>query len=83
MKYLLTLNMGSASDKRVHQIILDHDAPTLEKLESYLENNNFVSGRLFYHNFHGEAGFKNRGDIIVNTGIIGKVQVFFENGNPE
>lgn len=83
MKLLITMNMPSAQEYLVHQMTAETDCETLEKFMGQLNEEIFVKVRLYYKrkdHMTGETTWEDRGDIILNTAHIGKVQVYFEYG---
>lgn len=80
MRLLITMNMASAQGYAVHQITVDHHVETLEEFLNEMNQYEFIMGRQYYRMKQpdGEIVWKDRGDIIVNTAHIGKVQEFIE-----
>lgn len=72
MRFLLTMNMPSAKGNPVHQMTIEYDkAKTVRDFWIALSDNEFVICRLLYK-YDGE--WVDRGDVILNTSCIGKVQ---------
>lgn len=83
MKLLITMNMPSAQEYLVHQMTVDADCETLDRFMRQLNEEIFVKVRLYYKrkdHITGEIIWEDRGDIVLNTAHIGKVQVYFEYG---
>jgi hypothetical protein len=81
MKLLVTMNMPSAQEYLVHQMTVDTSCESLEEFLKLLNEEIFVQVRLYYKrkNHHtGDVIWEDRGDIILNTAHIGKVQVYLE-----
>lgn len=80
MKLLMTMNMPSASGYMVHQITVDTDCQTLRDFYRLMNEQEFVFCRLFYRmqNPFGETEWEDKGDMIINTAHIGKVQEYIE-----
>ena len=81
-RFLMTMHMPTGSSEHlVHQVIGDHAAADLNEFADELNNNAFVVVRQFYymHNRQtNERGWRDRGDLILNTDFIGKVAVYIE-----
>ena len=83
MKLLITMNMPSAQEYLVHQMTVEADCETLDRFMRQLNEEIFVKVRLYYKrkdHITGEIAWEDRGDIVLNTAHIGKVQVYFEYG---
>ena len=80
MRLLITMNMASANGNPVHQITVEHPAPTLLDFLEEINDYEFIMMHQYYRvkQLDGEVVWKDRGDIIVNTAHIGKVQEFIE-----
>jgi hypothetical protein len=80
MRFLITMNMPSAAGNTVHQVTVDHPANSLVSFCAALNSDVFVICRNFYRrtNNDGTMYWEDRGEIILNTTHIGKVQVFIE-----
>lgn len=81
-KYLVTMNMPSSQGFLVHQITIEHQSDTIEDLFHDLNDNEFILVRLFYRrqNDMGVWTWIDKGEIIVNSSHIGKVQLYIEYG---
>ena len=89
MRFLVTMNMPSANGMDTHQMTLEHPVKSQEELCTLLNRVEFVIFRMFYKrkNVNGEIWWQDRGEIIVNTTMIGKAQEFIdfdtdEDGDP-
>lgn len=81
MRFLITLNMPSANGFLVHQIIFDHHDETMTLFLDRLNEDIFIYGRQFYKRVNeqtGEGFFLDKGELILNTAHIGKVQEFID-----
>ena len=80
MRFLITMNMPSGQGNLVHQVIFDHEAENCAELCRTLNEDVFVKGRQFYRrqNPVGDPFWVDRGDIVLNSAHIGKVQQFVE-----
>jgi hypothetical protein len=83
------MNMPSANGMDTHQMTLEHPVKSQEELCTLLNRVEFVIFRMFYKrkNVNGEIWWQDRGEIIVNTTMIGKAQEFIdfdtdEDGDP-
>ena len=80
-KFLFTMNMPSASDNLVHQIIGDvEDAGDINDLRYILNNTDFIKIRQYYSHRtpNGDKQLEDRGEMIVSVQHIGKTQEYFE-----
>ena len=88
-KYLFTLNMPSSQghreddgrwDKLVHQVIGEHEAPTLSALLRLMEDTDYIVVKQMYKTAErDEAGkmvWEERDDIIINMQHVGKIQKY-------
>ena len=80
MKFLITMNMPSAQGYAVHQVTVEHVAESLGTFCDILNDSEFILCRQLYRqkNMRGEPTWLDRGDIVINTYHIGKVQQFIE-----
>jgi hypothetical protein len=80
MRFLVTMNMPSASGMDTHQMTLEHPVKSQEELCALLNRVEFIIFRMFYKrkNMSGEMWWQDRGEIIVNTSWIGKAQEFMD-----
>ncbi len=80
MRFLVTMNMPSANGIDVHQMTLEHPVKSQEELCALLNRVEFVIFRMFYRrkNVSGEIWWQDRGEIIINTTLIGKAQEFID-----
>lgn len=85
MKFLMTLNMPAASGMPVHQVIVEHECKNVKDFKSLLSNEEFILAKQWYRRKlgFGDVEWEDRGDIIINTFHIGKVQEFIEYENEE
>jgi|FreactcultureFD7_1027221.scaffolds.fasta_scaffold17198_5 hypothetical protein len=79
MKFLLTMNMPSAKGFLIHQITIEHDGD-LEDFCNALNDNEFITVRQWYQFKQptGDSIWQDRGELVVNTSHIGKVQEYHE-----
>ena len=78
MKLLITMNMPSNSGKMVHQIIAEHPSETLEAFCNELSDNEMVIVKQLYNN---SGTWSDRGDMIINSMHVGKVQAYVDPRN--
>lgn len=81
MKFVITMNMPSSQGFMVHQVILEHKATSMANFCDIMNDELFIIGRQVYKRVHedGSSIFVDRGDIILNTSHIGKVQEYYDN----
>ena len=82
VKFLLTLNMPSAAGMLVHQVTIElGDIKSCDDLCELLNEQDFICATQWYKRQYnnGEVTWQNRGDVIINTAHIGKIQEFYEN----
>ena len=84
MKFLLTMNMPSAKGFLIHQITIEHDGD-LEDFCNALNDNEFITVRQWYQFKQptGDSIWQDRGELVVNTSHIGKVQEYHEQENDD
>lgn len=75
MRFLVTMNMPSYSGNLVHQMIVDHNANSLEEFTAILKEEDFIIVEEMYKN-PNDGSYYSRGDILLNHQYIGKVKVF-------
>lgn len=80
MKFLITMNMPSAQGYAVHQVTVEHVAESVADFCAVLNQREFIMCRQLYRQKtpRGETHWLDRGDIVINTYHIGKVQQFIE-----
>jgi hypothetical protein len=80
MKFLVTMNMPSSNGYPVHQVIFEHHCESVRDLILIMNDDIFVYGRQFYriNSENGKGSFVDRGEIILNTTHIGKVQEYLD-----
>lgn len=82
MKFLFTLNMPSSKGTLVHQVTGDYNAVSCAHMCEVLNKLDFITVRQFYKDEdrgpNGEVIWDDKGEIILNTSQIGKVQVYVE-----
>lgn len=80
MRFLATLNMPGLNGTNTHQLTFDHPVSSQEELCALLNRQEFVIFRMFYRrqNMSGELWWQDRGEIIINTSWIGKIQEFID-----
>jgi hypothetical protein len=75
------MNMPSASNNLVHQMICDYAVSSIEDFLDELKSEDFLIFNQFYREQDRSTGktfWTEKGQMILNTSFIGKVQVFFE-----
>lgn len=81
MKFLITMNMPSASNNLVHQVICDYQVGSIEEFLDELNGEDFLLFTQFYREQDRNTGktyWIEKGQMVLNTSVVGKVQVFFE-----
>jgi hypothetical protein len=82
-RFLITMHMPAGSSANlVHQVTLDHEAADLAEFCMVLNDNAFVVGRQHYFTTDKQTGeklgWRDRGELILNTNHIGKVSLYFD-----
>jgi hypothetical protein len=72
MKFLITMQMSSRAGYPVHQLVGEHDSPSLAAFTRYLSNVDFVVVDEYYRD--EQRGLYPVGPICINTNLIGKVK---------
>lgn len=85
MRFLVTMNMPSMNGMETHQMTLEHPVQSQNELCVLLNKVEFVIFRMFYRrkNMDGTIWWQDRGEIIINTTMIGKAQEFIDFDNEE
>lgn len=80
MKLLITMNMPSASGYAVHQVTVETECKSLHEFYELMNQQEFVMCRLYYRRpgYSGETLWDDKGEIVLNTAHIGKVQEYVE-----
>jgi hypothetical protein len=80
MRFLVTMNMPAASGAMVHQLTLDHPSESCEALLRSMNSEEFLLFQMHYRRKTeaGESWWEDRGETIINTHHIGKVQEFID-----
>lgn len=81
VKFLLTLNMPSASGLLVHQVIIESaQIKSCQDLCKLMNEQEFICVKQWYRrrDYNGEVSWQDRGDMVLNTAHIGKLQEFYE-----
>jgi hypothetical protein len=80
MRFLLTMHMPSATGNPVHQLTVESECNSCEEFLEELNDSEFVMVDLLYKydSDIGETSWENKGAIILNTAVIGKVQEYLE-----
>lgn len=73
MKFVLTMNMPSHKGNPVHQIICEHDSPSLEAFRQTITDNDYITVTEYY--YESDNKMKEASQIVVNTMYIGKVKL--------
>lgn len=82
MKFLITMHMPSVQGNLIHQVIFEHHAESVALFLDTLNEDIFIYGKQYYKriNDDGESVFVDKGDMIINTAHIGKVQEYIDFG---
>ena len=80
MRFLLTLNMPSASGNLVHQVNAEYPVDSLEAFVEALTHNEFVIIHEYYRDQNTREDI-NRGFVAINYRYVGKIKII--NANPE
>jgi hypothetical protein len=75
------MNMPSATDNLVHQIIGDVEhVKSIDEMYDLMQHNDFIIIRQFYsrRDVSGDKYLEDRGEMILNSEHIGKIQEYFE-----
>ena len=79
MKFVFTMDMPSSQGSLVHQITGEPKSKTIEGLLEELNSATFIMVRQFYKDDAttetGEIKWIDKGNIILNTDKIGKIQI--------
>lgn len=78
MRFIFTMHMPSAKGSMIHQVFGDYNANSLEEMTEILSGQDFILVRQFYKDgmsLDGDLVWIDKGDIILNTHHVGKVQV--------
>lgn len=80
MKFVITMNMPSQQGFLVHQVMITHESKSVKDFCDLLNDELFIVGQQFYKRFNadGESVFVDKGEIILNTSHIGKVQEYYD-----
>lgn len=80
MKFVITMNMPSSQGFLIHQIILEHKSESISEFCDLMNDETFIFGRQIYKRSDNDGNFVfvDRGDIILNTNHIGKVQEYYD-----
>ena len=86
LKLLITMHMPSAQGYSVHQITVDHPSENIDQFCRVINDYEFIKAQLFYRrrdDVTGKVIWNDKGELLINTSHIGKVQEFFEYGERE
>ena len=81
VKFLITMNMPSAANNLVHQMICDYPVGSIHEFKDELCSEDFLLFTQFYREQDRSTGktyWTEKGAMILNTSLVGKVQVFIE-----
>ena len=85
LRFMMTLSMPSFSNNLVHQVICDHDSTSLQEFTELLNDTDFVTVHQYYNvkdEASGERDWEYKGELTINTSLIGKVQVYVDKNTP-
>lgn len=74
MRFLLTLNMPSASGNLVHQMNAEYPVNSIEEFVDALTNNDFVVVEEFYKDPTKNTDYS-RGHVAINHRFVGKIKI--------
>ena len=80
----MTLNMGTFKVNIVHQIIADADASSCKSLCDLMNDADFIVVEQYYNMSEEHVRVQDwqyKGEIVINTAHIGKVQQYMEFSN--
>ena len=80
MRFLITLNMPSASGNLVHQLNAEYPVNSLDEFVEALTTNDFVIIQEYYRDQTTKEDYS-RGHVAINHRYVGKIKVL--NANPE
>ncbi len=74
------MNMPNSKGVSTHPMTLEYPVESLDEMCSVLNQSAFVIFKLAYMhtNSNGENWWQDRGEIIINTEWVGKIQEFIE-----
>ena len=78
MRFLITLNMPSASGNLVHQVNAEYPCDSLEDFVEALTTNDFVIIQEFYRDQNTREDI-NRGLVAINHRYVGKIKIINPN----
>jgi hypothetical protein len=80
VKFIITMNMPSAKNYLIHQLTVEVKVDSCADFCEMMNDEEFILCRLLYRRtlVSGEIAFEDRGDVIINTAHIGKVQEYYE-----
>jgi hypothetical protein len=72
--------MPSAKNYLIHQLTVELNVNSCADFCEMMNDEEFILCRLLYRRtlISGELAFEDRGDLIINTAVIGKVQEYYE-----
>ena len=83
MKFMFTMNMPSGNGNLVHQVIGEHPAKSCAELLEHIDGSEYIMVRQYYYIQNPETSermWEDKGDMILNTYHIGKVQLHVNRG---
>ena len=86
VRFLITMNMPSAQGYAVHQITVEHSCENIDQFCALINDYEFIKCHLYYRKrdeYTNKVIWLDKGEILINTSHIGKVQEFFEYGERE
>jgi hypothetical protein len=74
------MNMPSAKNFLIHQLTVESDVNSCADFCRLMNREEFIICKLLYRRtlMTGELAFEDRGDLILNTAHIGKVQEYYD-----
>jgi hypothetical protein len=80
LRLLFTLNMPSASNNLVHQVIAECPIKSLDEIAKILSERDFIVVKQLYRM---KTKWIDRGDIVLNTVHVGKVAQWLDNAEDD
>lgn len=83
MRFVFTLNLPTFKNNLVQEVVGEYPAKTLHEIRAHIAaGQTWFLVEQFYitgDNGGGRKEWKSRGEILLNTAVIGKIKMFVEN----